>query len=543
MSNGCSCTRARRVPTGSSARSAPLAPARRPPSESSPTHIARARYRCWARRRAAAPRTSWPAQPACQAARCTGSCSTPSAKAACLAAASSLSTRPGWPKRACSRRCSSSSTARRGRRSSSAIPALCERLGVIELSENRRQRDLSERQALARLRAGDPEPYLAHAASRGRLQVADDATIAKQRLLEDWWQVAQHDLHGTGMLAYRRADVRDLNEAARTLLMRAGRLGPEAVELGEREFRVGDRVLCRHNDPRLGVRNGTRATVVDLDDRAVTLRTGKGATRLVPLAYAADHLEHGYATTGHAAQGATVERAFVLLHDHGALQEWGYVACSRARTETRLYLAGTEREPDAHARQPNKLDAPERTAPALARSSAEPLALAQGAAKARLLAQRQRQLERQRSRAQERLADARERLERLGWRGRRHRAELRAEITLYQTALRLADEKLNELTLQTPRTLQQAAPPRNGHELSGSDRGNRAWSGSLRVSSSKGERANALADDQRRANSPSGAISAFASFGSTPSSRDASRLVRIPTFAASFSTGSSITPR
>ena len=344
-------------------------------------------------------------------------------------------------------------------------PALCERLGVIELSENRRQRDLSERQALARLRAGDPEPYLAHAASRGRLQVADDATIAKQRLLEDWWQVAQHDLHGTGMLAYRRADVRDLNEAARTLLMRAGRLGPEAVELGEREFRVGDRVLCRHNDPRLGVRNGTRATVVDLDDRAVTLRTGKGATRLVPLAYAADHLEHGYATTGHAAQGATVERAFVLLHDHGALQEWGYVACSRARTETRLYLAGTEREPDAHARQPNKLDAPERTAHALARSSAEPLALAQGAAKARLLAQRQRQLERQRSRAQERLADARERLERLGWRGRRHRAELRAEITLYQTALRLADEKLNELTLQTPRTLQQAAPPRNGHEL------------------------------------------------------------------------------
>jgi ATP-dependent exoDNAse (exonuclease V) alpha subunit len=93
-------------------------------------------------------------------------------------------------------------------------PALCERLGVIELSENRRQRDLSERQALARLRAGDPEPYLAHAASRGRLQVADDATVAKQRLLEDWWQIAQHDLCGTVMLAYGRADVRDLNRGS-----------------------------------------------------------------------------------------------------------------------------------------------------------------------------------------------------------------------------------------------------------------------------------------------------------------------------------------
>jgi ATP-dependent exoDNAse (exonuclease V) alpha subunit len=347
-------------------------------------------------------------------------------------------------------------------------PALCERLGVIELGENRRQRDLSERQALAQLRAGAPEPYLAHAASRGRLQVADDATVAKQCLLEDWWQVAQHDLGGTVMLAYRRADVHDLNEAARTLLMRADRLRPEALDLGEREFRVGDRVICRHNDPRLGVRNGTRATVVDLDDRAVALRTDKGATRLVPLAYAADHLEHGYALTGHAAQGATVERAFVLLHDFGALQEWGYVACSRARTETRLYLAETEREYDTHARQRNTLDLPERTARALAGSSAEPLALAQAtdASGARLLARQERQLEQQRTRAQERLADARERLERLGWRGRRrHRAELQAEITLYETALQLADEKLSSLAAQKPRTLRQPTPLRREHEF------------------------------------------------------------------------------
>jgi AAA domain len=346
-------------------------------------------------------------------------------------------------------------------------PTLCERLGAISLAENRRQRDLSERQALARLRAGDPEAYLAHAASRGRLEVADDPTAAKQHLLEGWWQVADHDLRGTVMLAYRRNDVRDLNDAARALLMRAGCLGPEAVELGEREFRVGDRVICRDNDSRLGVRNGTRGTVIDLDATLITLRTDPGATRVVPLAYAADHLEHGYAFTGHAAQGATVERSFVLLHDHGALQEWGYVACSRARTETRLYLAETEHEHDTHARQPNTVDAPERAARALARSSAEALALAQAADEGgeRMLAQRQRELERQRTRAQERLADARGRLERRGWRGRHHRAELRAEISLYQTALRLADEKLNELTRQTPQGLQQAALPRHGHEL------------------------------------------------------------------------------
>jgi conjugative relaxase-like TrwC/TraI family protein len=344
--------------------------------------------------------------------------------------------------------------------------ALCERLGAIELTENRRQRDLSERQALARLRAGDPERYLAHAARHGRLQLADDPTTAKQRLLEDWWHTAQHDLRGTVMFAHRRDDVRDLNDAARTLMLRAGRLGPDALELDEREFRVGDRVLCRSNDARLGIRNGTRGTVVSLDDTALRLRTDSSATRRVPLSYAADHLEHGYALTGHAAQGATVERAFVLLHDHGALQEWGYVACTRARTETRLYLAEAAPEPEAHPRQREPVGVPERTAGALARSSAEPLALDQTSTTARLLAHQQRELDRQRRRAQERLAAAERRLKELGWRGRRRLGvEVRAEIALHQSALRLADEKLQALTAQQPPTLQPSTRPHHDHEL------------------------------------------------------------------------------
>jgi hypothetical protein len=51
------------------------------------------------------------------------------------------------------------------------------------------------------------------------------------------------------------------------------------------------------------------------------------------------HVRHAYALTGHAGQGATVQRAFVLGHDRGRLQEWGYVALSRAREATRIYVA------------------------------------------------------------------------------------------------------------------------------------------------------------------------------------------------------------
>ena len=97
---------------------------------------------------------------------------------------------------------------------------LCERLGAERLVENRRQVEANERDALARLRAGDAESYLSHAGREGRLLVAVDATQAKQRLIADWWRTAEGGLCESVMLAHRRADVRDLNEAARALLLR-----------------------------------------------------------------------------------------------------------------------------------------------------------------------------------------------------------------------------------------------------------------------------------------------------------------------------------
>ncbi|MGH3006543.1 MAG: ATP-dependent DNA helicase [Gaiellaceae bacterium] len=355
-------------------------------------------------------------------------------------------------------------------------PALCDRLGAIELTGNRRQRDLSERQALTRLRAGDPEPYLAHAARRGRLQLADDPTVAKQRLLEDWWQVAQHDLDRTVMLAYRRADVRDLNDAARTLLLRAGRLGPHALALDQREFRVGDRVLCRQNDTRLGVRNGTRGTIIDLDETTLTVRTDGGSLRSLPVPYAAEHLDHAYALTGHAAQGATVDRAFILLLGEGALREWGYVACSRARTETRLYLADRVSEVET-AHEDDRRSPPERAARALERSAAEPLALDQTKRRhdvnGRLLTRRQEELERQRDRAAKRLATVQRELKQLGWwsRGGR-RFQLERNIAFHQTALRALDEKREELA--------RTAPPRARQMPRGLGRDHEEFGRSLR---------------------------------------------------------------
>ncbi|MGD9572396.1 MAG: MobF family relaxase [Thermoleophilia bacterium] len=254
---------------------------------------------------------------------------------------------------------------------------LCEQLGAVRLVENRRQHEPAERDALFQLRDGDAEGYLGHAAREGRLLVAEDAPQAKGRLLADWWSAAgEGNLREVVMLAHRRADVAELNEGARALLRRAGALGEHALVAGDREFRAGDRVVCRQNDSTLGVCNGTRATVREVEPvlGILTLQLDGGPIRQVPARYAGEHLEHGYALTGHAAQGASVERAFVMIRADGALAEWGYVAASRARAETRLYAVGPELVEHAGLARNDPERAARRLAGALTRAAAEPSA-------------------------------------------------------------------------------------------------------------------------------------------------------------------------
>ena len=311
---------------------------------------------------------------------------------------------------------------------------LCDHLGAVHLTENRRQHELAERDALSRLRDGDAESYLGHAAREGRLLVADDPMQAKERLLADWWPAAgEGNLREAVMLAHRRADVAHLNEGARALLRRAGRLGDLELVAGEREFRAGDRVICRQNDSALKVCNGTRATVRAVDPvlELVTLQLDGGPIRQVPARYAAEHLEHGYALTGHAAQGLTIDRAFVLVRAEGALAEWGYVATSRARTETRLYAVGSELVDDAGLTCVDPDPATPRLAGTLSRSAAETPALARSERErdarspARIARER---LERQIESRQRLLAATRNQLGDLGWVARHRQGPALREV-------------------------------------------------------------------------------------------------------------------
>jgi hypothetical protein len=211
-----------------------------------------------------------------------------------------------------------------------------------------------------------------------------------------------------------------------------------------------------------------RGTIVDLDERGFLVRDRSAVNRHVSFSYAAEHLDYGYALTGHAAQGITVDRAFVLFPDQGALREWGYVACTRAHLQTRLYLADRDAlEHETPVRESDPAAPPERTARALERSSAEPLALDQRREPRdtilNFFAQQQERLERDRERTTEQLAAAVRELEQLHWWNRDRRTELETEITLHHETLGRANHRANQLCrdaeLRSERLAQRSKTP------------------------------------------------------------------------------------
>jgi ATP-dependent exoDNAse (exonuclease V) alpha subunit len=141
------------------------------------------------------------------------------------------------------------------------------------------------------------------------------------------------------MIALRHTDVDDLNRRARTRMSTAGRLTEPPLQIGEDEFRAGDRIVCLRNDRQLGVVNGTRATITRIEPTARTVEAvdDHGRPLTLPGGYLdAGHVTHGYAITGHKAQGLTVDHTYTLGTET-LYREWSYVTMSRGRLTNQLY--------------------------------------------------------------------------------------------------------------------------------------------------------------------------------------------------------------
>lgn len=127
-----------------------------------------------------------------------------------------------------------------------------------------------------------------------------------------------------------------------------------AYHVSEREFSVGDQIRITQNNHAIGVVNGDRATVtnVDTQENTMTLKTGDG--REITLnTQDKQHLDHAYCTTIYSSQGQTVERVLMDADARSATAHESsyYVGISRAQDSITIYTNDKEALPDSMGRQ------------------------------------------------------------------------------------------------------------------------------------------------------------------------------------------------
>ncbi|MBM3095024.1 Ti-type conjugative transfer relaxase TraA [Ensifer sp. T173] len=221
-----------------------------------------------------------------------------------------------------------------------AFRAIADRVGYAELETIYRQREDWMRKAsldLARGRVG--EALIAYR-SEGKVLGAELKAQAVEHLVADWnrdYDPSKSML----MLAHLRRDVRMLNVMAREKLVERGILGEGhsfRTADGIRHFDAGDQIVFLKNEGSLGVKNGMIGRVVEAAPNRISVVIGEGDQRrqvsVEQRFY--NNLDHGYATTVHKSQGATVDRVKVLA-SLSLDRHLTYVAMTRHREDLALY--------------------------------------------------------------------------------------------------------------------------------------------------------------------------------------------------------------
>lgn len=190
----------------------------------------------------------------------------------------------------------------------------------IELKEIWRQHESWQKEATVlfstRQTADAIDQYLANDC----IHEYETQANAKQALVDGWNDARISQPEKTQiMLAFKRDDVRELNEAARELRQSLGELGNDHLfetNRGIKQFAEGDKVYFLRNDKELGVKNGTLGTVVGIDNDSLFVQLSNNAKENPSTIQVSmdryNHIDYGYASTIHKGQGGTYDRSFVL---------------------------------------------------------------------------------------------------------------------------------------------------------------------------------------------------------------------------------------
>jgi hypothetical protein len=173
---------------------------------------------------------------------------------------------------------------------------------------------------------------------QGRLVGMELKDHAVSALVRDW--IADYDPNRSSLiLAHLRRDVRTLNELARGALLERGLIEQGhafRTEDGMRNFAPGDQIVFLKNEGSLGVKNGMIGRVVEAEKGRFVAEVGDDRQRVEVDQRFYRNVDHGYATTIHKSQGATIDRVKVLA-TLSLDRHLTYVAMTRHRHDAKLY--------------------------------------------------------------------------------------------------------------------------------------------------------------------------------------------------------------
>lgn len=222
-----------------------------------------------------------------------------------------------------------------------AFRAIAERVGAAELTEIRRQTIEWQRQATKELATGQTARALERYQQAGSIKGLENDKAARGAMVEQWLASRERAPEKSRiMLTHTKAEVQELNTAARAALRAAGDLGADTVfetNNGRRAFAKGDRFLFLRNERSLGVKNGMIGTVERIEAGAITVRGDDGRHVRVNASEYRD-FDLGYAVTVHKAQGVTVDQSFVLA-TAGFDRHLAYVSGSRHRENLAVFYS------------------------------------------------------------------------------------------------------------------------------------------------------------------------------------------------------------
>ena len=211
------------------------------------------------------------------------------------------------------------------------------------------------REAVELFAKGEARPALELLDSRGRLKLISGQEQAFDALISAWAD-DRTPLVDKAIIAGTRAEVAELNHRAREYLIEEGVVDSAReieVQIIHRDdstdikrFAPGDRIVFTMNDRLLGVANGMTGSIKAIDDgriagpvMAIELDTpNEHGDRLVRIPVSFARFDLGFALTTHRAQGRTVSSAHALVNPAMGDREWTYVAASRSRFASTLYV-------------------------------------------------------------------------------------------------------------------------------------------------------------------------------------------------------------